>query len=287
MRRGALSSTSWSHYEGHFEGVRDIRIFYQAWTPPGKPKATLVLAHGIGEHGGRYGHVADYLARSGFALWACDLRGHGKSGGKRAHVVSFEDYHADMRQMICIAKEHNPTLKAFLIGLSLGGLIVLNYAEKHAGELAGVVASGPALAEKMKIPAAKAFLGKMLSGIMPTFTTGTGLNPKHLSRDADVVQKYVDDPLVHAVATARWFTEYRRAQNETMQGADKLTLSCLIMQGGADEIVDPSVTVDFYKRMASSDKTLKVYDGFYHEILNEPGKESVLGDISTWLSARI
>ncbi len=282
-----MSSASWSHYEGHFEGARDIRICYQSWTPPGKPKATLVLAHGIGEHTGRYGHVADYLARNGFPLLACDLRGHGKSGGKRAHVVSFDDYHSDIGQMIRIAKEHNPTLKTFLIGHSLGGLIALSYAEKHADELAGVVASAPALAEKMKIPAAKVFLAKTLSSIVPTFTTGTGLNPKHLSRDADVVQKYVDDPLVHAVATARWFTEYRRAQEETMQGADKLTLPCLIMQGGADEIIDLSMTASFYKKVASPDKTLKVYDGFYHEILNEPGKESVLGDIGGWLSARI
>lgn len=247
----------------------------------------LVVVHGIGEHSDRYAHVTDHMARTGFTVWAGDLRGHGKSGGKRGHVDSFDDYLADIAQLIRIAKDHYPGSKTFLMGRSLGGLIASNYAEKHANELDGLIASGPALAEKMKIPPAKAFLAKMLSSIVPTFTTTTGLDPNLLSHDRDVVRKYVEDPMVHKVATARWFTEYRRAQDETMRAADQLTLPCLMLQGGADGIVDASMTSAFFKRIASPDKTLKVYEGFYHEVLNETGKESVLGDIDSWLSARI
>lgn len=281
-----MSTTSGQHTEGSFEGARGTQIYYQTWTPPRKPKAILVITHGIGEHGGRYTDVADYFAKRSFAVWAYDLRGHGKSGGKRGHVDNFDDYLADLGHMIRVAKERDPTAKTFLIGHSLGPLIVAYYAEKHPGKLAGFVISGPAFGEKMKVSPVKAFIGKALSGIMPTFTTTTGLDPNLLSHDREIVRKYVEDPLVHKVATARWFTEYRRVQSETMQGADKLTLPCLILQGGADGIVDASLTTEFYKRVASSDKTLKVYDGFYHEILNEFGKETVLADIYGWLSAR-
>jgi len=284
---GTLSSTSGQHTEGSFEGARGTQIYYQTWTPPKKPKAILVITHGIGEHSGRYTHVADYFIKRSFTVWACDLRGHGKSGGKRGHIDSFDDYLADVGQMIRIAKDHYPGIKTFLMGHSLGGLIVSYYAEKRPGELNGLIASGPALREKMKVSPVKAFLGSTLSSIMPTFSTTTGLDPNLLSHDQEVVRKYVEDPLVHKVATARWFTEYRRAQDETMRSADKLTLPCLVIQGGADGIIDPAVASEFYKRIVSSDKTLKVYDGFYHESLNEIGKETVLADIDGWLAARI
>ncbi len=282
-----MSNTSLQHMEGGFEGARGTRIFYQSWMPPRKAKAVLVIAHGIGEHSGRYAHVADYFTKRNLAVWACDHRGHGKSDGKRGHVDNFDDYLADLGQMIRIAKDHSPGAKTFLLGHSLGGLIATFYAEKHPSDLDGLIASGPALREKMKISPVTVFMGRTFSRIMPTFTTGTGLNPNLLSHDKEVVKKYVEDPLVHKVATARWFTEYRRAQEETMRLADEFTLPCLIIQGGADGIIDPTVATELYKRIKGSDKTLKVYDNFYHESLNEIGKESVLADIDNWLSARI
>ena len=282
-----MSISGWQHNEGSFEGTWATQIYYQIWKPSGKPKGILIITHGIGEHSGRYAHVAEHLARFGFAVWAFDYRGHGKSDGKRGHVDSFEDYAADVGQTIRIAKEHYTGIKVFLMGHSLGGLVASYYTEKHPSELDGLIASAPALREKMKVSPVKTFLGRTLSSIVPTFTTTTGLDPNLLSHDQEVVQKYVEDPLVHKVATARWFTEYRRVQSETMQGADKITKPCLIIQSGADGIVDPSATNEFFKRIKSSDKTLKVYEGFYHESLNEIGKESVLGDIDTWLSARV
>jgi len=255
--------------------------------PPRKAKAVLVIAHGIGEHSGRYAQLADYFTKKNLAVWACDHRGHGKSEGKRGHVDNFDDYLADLGQMIRIAKDHYPGVRTFLLGLSLGALIAMFYAEKHPSGLDGLILSGPGFREKMKIPPAKAFIAKAFSRIMPTFTTGTGLDPNLLSHDKDVVKKYVEDPLVHKVATARWFTEYRRAQEETMRLANEFTLPCLIIQGGADGIIDPTVATELYKRIKGPDKTLKVYDGFYHESLNEIGKGIVLADVDTWLSARI
>jgi alpha-beta hydrolase superfamily lysophospholipase len=255
--------------------------------PPRKAKAVLVIAHGIGEHGSRYAQFANYFTKRDLAVWACDYRGHGKSDGKRGHVDNFDDYLADLGQMIRIAKVHSPGVKTFLLGLSLGGLIAMFYAEKHPGDLDGMILSGPALREKMKISPVKTFMANTLSRIMPTFSISTGLDPNLLSHDQEVVKKYMEDPLVHKVVTARWGTEYRRAQEETMRSADKLILPCLIIQGGADGIIDPTVATELYRRIKGSDKTLKIYDGFYHESLNEIGKESVLADIDNWLSARI
>jgi len=149
-----------------------------------------------------------------------------------------------------------------------------------------VIASAPLLRLKMQVPAWKVFLGKMLSSIAPTSSMKTGLDPKLLSHDDEIVQGYVNDPLVHGVASTRFFTELIRAVNETTQGANKLTLPCLIMLGSGDGIVDPSATEDFFKIVAAKDKTLKVYDGLYHEILNEAVKEDLLDEMTVWLSAR-
>jgi len=281
-----LPSKSWRHREGRFNGEHGTEIYYQSWTPVGKPKAILVLAHGIGEHSGRYAHVADYFARMDYAFWACDHRGHGKSGGKRGHVSSFDEYLADLHRLAQIARESTPALKTFLIGHSLGGPFAPRYAQKYRGELAGLILSGPAFRDKVASPA-KILLAKAISPIIPTFTAKTGLDPSLISRDREVVRKYVEDPMVHGVATARWYTEYRRAQDEAMRAASKLVLPTLILQGGADGIVDASATSEFFRKLASPDKTLRVYDGFYHEVLNEPGKESVLRDMDAWLTARI
>jgi len=250
------------------------------------PKALVVLAHGQGEHSGRYTRVAEYVTRNGYAFYAQDLRGHGRSAGKRGHVERFDDYLADLSHMIGIASEKNPTVKTFIYGHSLGGLVVLNYAEKHGNEIAGVIATGPLLGLKMKVSPLKTSLGKMLSSIVPTFTMGTGLDPSLLSHDQEVVRAYVSDPLVHGVATARFYTELLQTSWDTIRSAEKLRLPCLLMQAGADGIVDASVTTAFFKQAGSPDKTLKVYDGWYHEIHNEPGWESVLKDIDSWISAR-
>jgi alpha-beta hydrolase superfamily lysophospholipase len=226
------------------------------------------------------------MAQMSYPVWTCDFRGHGKSGGKRGHTDSFDDYLADLGQMIRIAKDHYPGIKTFLMGQSLGGLVVLDYAERHGTDLAGIVVTSPLLGLKMKVPSWKTFVGKTLSGIYPTFSLKTGLDANLLTHDREIVQRYVNDPLVHGIASVRFYTEFRRAQDETMRGASGLTLPCLIIQGGADGIVDPAVATEFYKRITSSDKTLKVYDEFYHESLNEIGKETVLADIYGWLSAR-
>jgi alpha-beta hydrolase superfamily lysophospholipase len=281
-----LTHPNSSFEEGRFEGERGIEIYYRSWKPAGKSKALVVLTHGQGDHSGRYLHVVKHLTDQGYSVWAADLRGHGKSGGGRGHVMNFDDYLADTGRVIGKAKEQNPDLKTFLHGHSLGGLIVLDYAEKNGNTISGVIATAPLLKLKMKVPSWKVALGKMLSSVSPTMSMKTGLDPKLLSHDQEVVRNYVSDPLVHDVASTRFYTELMRATSETTSGASRLTIPCLIMQGGDDGIVDPTATQDFFRDVASSDKTLKMYDGLYHEIHNEPQQGDVLREITVWLSSR-
>ena len=201
-------------------------------------------------------------------------------------MQSFNDYLADTRRVIEKAKEENPSVKAFLFGHSLGGLIVLDYAEKMGENISGVIASAPLLRLKMEVPPWKVSLGKMLSSLAPSMSMKTGLDPNLLSHDQQIVRDYINDPLVHGVATTRFYTELIRAVTETVSAGNKLTLPCLVMVGTGDGIVDSSATQGFFQTIASTDKTLKVYDGLYHEILNEPEKESLLTEMSGWVSKR-
>lgn len=269
-----------------FEGERGTEIYYRTWKPAGATKAVVVITHGQGDHGGRHLHTAEHLTRDGFAVSAADLRGHGKSGGRRGHVYNFDDYLADTRRVIERAGDESPGVKAFLLGHSLGGLIVLDYAEKMGGGISGVIATSPLLRLRMKVPPWKVALGRTLSSLTPTLSMKTGLDPNLLSHDQQVVRNYISDPLVHGVASTRFFTELVRAADETLRDGNRLTLPCLVMVGSGDGIVDPSTTQEFFGTIASSDKTLKVYDGLYHEVLNEPEKEILLSEISAWISAR-
>jgi len=247
----------------------------------------VVITHGQGDHSGRHLHSAEYLAGIGFEVCAADLRGHGKSGGRRGHVDNFDEYLADTRRVIERARGESPQVKTFLLGHSLGGLIALDYAEKMNGNISGVIATSPLLRLKMKVQPWKVALGRMLSSLTPTLSMKTGLDPNLLSHDQQVVRNYIDDPLVHGVASTRFYTELLRATDQTLRGGNKLTLPCLVMVGSGDGIVDPSATRDFFGTIASSDKTLKVYEGLYHEVLNEPEKDGILREISAWISARV
>jgi alpha-beta hydrolase superfamily lysophospholipase len=282
-----LTFTSSNYSESKFGGERGTEIYYRIWKPIGRIRAVVVVIHGQGDHGGRYLHVAEHLTRDGFAVWAADLRGHGRSGGRRGHVDNFDDYLADTRRIIEKAREDSPQIKVFLLGHSLGGLVVLDYAEKVGSNISGLIATAPLLRLKMEVPPWKIALGRMLSSLTPTLSMKTGLDPNLLSHDQQIVRNYVNDPLVHGVASTRFYTELLRAVDETLRGGDKLTLPCLVMVGSGDGIVDPSTTEEFFKTIASSDKTLKVYDGLYHEVLNEPEKDSLLREISAWVSAKI
>ncbi len=275
------------HNEGLVQTADGVSLYRQAWLPDGEMKAVVAFAHGQAEHSGRYDHVGRALAGSGYGLVMADLRGHGRSPGIRGHVMRWQEYLYDYDAIIAAARQAAPDVPLFIGGHSMGGLIALSKAISDPPACRGVLASGPGLRLAFDPPAWKVAAGRLLSSILPSLTLSTGLDANGLSHDRAIVDAYINDPLVHSRVSTRGYTEIMAAQIATLAGAEKLTLPLLILHGDADLIVHPEGGREFYQRAGSTDKTLKVYAGLYHEILNEYEKEAVLGDILTWMDAHL
>jgi len=272
------------HEDGQFQGGGGLSIYWQAWLP--EPAHTvLLLAHGLGEHSGRYAHVAKYFSDRGYAVFALDHRGHGQSAGKLGHVDRFTDYLADLDVLRHRAADRFPGKKIFLLGHSLGGLIAARFALAHPTELSGLITSSAAYKVVINANPVKLALGRFFSKYVPTLTMGNELDPNGVSRDPAVVKAYIEDPLVHDRVSARWFTEFVAAVAEAQAQAPSLKMPVLIMQSGADTLVAPEGAKEFFDRVGSPDKTLKLWPGFFHEMFNEPEQAQVLDFTSGWLDA--
>jgi len=270
------------HDAGTFSGYGGLELYYQRWRPEGEAKAVLSIVHGFGEHSGRYGNVVDWFAPQGYAIYAFDLRGHGRSPGPRGYVNEWAEFREDVKAFLTFVREQEPAHPLFLLGHSMGGLIVLEYVLHHPEELAGVIASGPLLAQAGISP----FLitmSKVLSGILPRLTINTGLDATTISRDPAVVEAYVNDPLVHSLGTPRLSTELAQAVEWTQARAAEMRVPCLIVHGSDDQLVSPEGSRIFYENVALSDKERQVYEGYYHEVFNDLGKEQVLAAVETWV----
>ena len=273
--------------EGFFPGAGGLKIYWQGFISPaaGPSGPPLVLvAHGLGEHGGRYRNVIDRLLPLGHPVFLLDHRGHGRSGGKRGHINSFSEYLDDLRTFRRLALEETGRERVILLGHSLGGLIALCFALENPGLLAAVVASSPALRVNAPVPAVKAALGKVLSRLLPSLTMDNGLDPEHLSHDPRVVREYVDDPLVHKKVSARWFTEFTARMEWARAEAPRLRLPLLLLHAGDDRLTDPAGSEQFFQRAGSARKNLIRYPGLYHAIFNEVGKEQVFQDLEKWIA---
>jgi len=278
-----------SETKGNFISGNGVSIFYRN-RPATSERARLILSHGLGEHSGRYSHVIDRMADMGISVWALDHQGHGQSGGNRGHIERFEVYLDDLKQVIDMAKKDMPDgMKCLLLGHSMGGLIVLRFAEIYNGFIDGVIASSPGLAPAMKIPVVKGGAAKLLSKIWPSLTFDNELDTSQLSHDLAVVQGYIDDPLVNRRISARWFTEFLSAMEATNTAAEKIQIPTLMQVAGSDRIVDPGASKTFFNSLTTKDKALFLYDDLYHEIYNEVNtdREKVLNDLSQWVEHRI
>lgn len=264
-----------------------LALFCRAWQPTDTPIATLVIVHGLGEHSERYNHVASHFVNKNYAVFALDLRGHGRSEGQRGHINSIQDYLNDVKALITYAKNQTPDIPLFLLGHSMGGVTVLAYSLKYPADINAVLASGPGLMPKVHVPAWKAILGKIMSRLYPTLSLANGISPDTVSRDKAVVEAYIADPLVHDQVSARWYTEIIAAGQHVLNHANTLTIPALILQGSDDLLVDPVGAKQFFDGITLSDKHHIEYPKLYHEILNEPEQQTVLADIETWLTPRI
>lgn len=272
------------HVEDHLIGAGGARVYWQAWLPESAPKAVIVIAHGGGEHSARYVHVAAHLNAAGYAVYAPDHRGHGRTG-QDANIERLALVVEDLDALVTLAGGRHPGAKVFLLGHSMGGAIAIAYALRHQDRLAGLLLSGPVAALEAASPAAR-----LASRILSVIAPGLGVyavDPSHVSRDAEVVRAYESDPLVHhGRLPARTVGELTAAVTAFPEQVPRITVPLLVMHGTADAIVPTAASTMVHERAGSADKTLELYDGLYHEILNEPEQDRVLADVTSWLDAR-
>jgi len=271
--------------ESSFKGVGGLNIFTRSWRPEGKARGVVVMVHGFNSHSGYYSWVAEQFVANGLAAYALDLRGRGKSEGERYYVEKFEDFVNDVHTFVRIAKSEQPNLPAFLLGHSAGGVVSCVYVLEHQKELSGFICED--FAHEVPAPDFALAVFKGLSHIAP-HAHSFSLKNEDFSRDPKLVEAMNNDPLIaHESQPVETMAEMVRADERLKKEFPLITLPILIMHGSADKVTKPSGSRRFYEMASSTDKTLKIYDGHYHDLLNDIGKEEVLADILNWLKARI
>lgn len=268
-----------------FTGAGGVSIFATSWLPDGVPRDHLVLAHGYAEHLGRYRAVAEFFTAAGYAVHALDHRGHGKSGGVRAVIDSFANADADIDQLVDRVRAESGLNQIKLIGHSMGGSLALNYALNHPEKLSSLVLSGPAIGGGL--PKVQALLLGIISKIAPALGM-IQLDADAVSRDPQIVADYKADPLVFlGKVPARTAREMMHAITTYPPRVGAMQMPCLLMHGGADSLVRAEDAQPVFAAIASRDKTVRIFDGLYHEIFNEPERLEVLGIVKAWLDARL
>jgi alpha-beta hydrolase superfamily lysophospholipase len=272
--------------EFKFKTFDELQLFGQSWQPEGRSRAVVCLVHGLGEHSGRYVHVTDSLTQAGYILISFDLRGHGKSEGPRGHTPSYEALMNDISSLLEVANQQFPQLSFFLYGHSLGGNLVLNYILRRQPQFKGVIVTAPWLRLAFEPPAFKIILGKITNQLFPAFSQKNGLDTKVLSHDAEVVHVYENDPLIHDHISARMFIGIYQSAQWVLEHASEFSLPLLLMHGGDDKIISVEASREFADKI-NENCTFKIWDGFYHEIHNEPGKEKVFKFMVDWLDKQV
>jgi alpha-beta hydrolase superfamily lysophospholipase len=271
--------------EERYDGKGGLRIAYRTWMPAGAPKAILVIVPGFNSHSAFYKWPAEQFAADGFAVYAVDLRGRGVSDGERFYVDDIEDYVSDVDGVVQIAKAANPGLKLYMLGHSAGGVTAVLYALDHQSELAGLVCESFAYQTPAPDFAIAALKG--LSHLAPHARV-LHLDNKVFSRDAEVVKAMDADPLIaHETQPTKTIAALARADDRLGREFGKITLPVFILHGTEDKATKPSGSQKFFDNAGSSDKTLKLYEGYYHDMLNDLDKQRVYDDIEAWLDARV
>jgi acylglycerol lipase len=271
--------------EGTFKGVGGIAIFTRSWRPSGKPRGVVIISHGFNSHSGQYFWVAEQFLAAGLAVYALDHRGRGKSGGERFYVEKFADYVNDLATFIQFAKSQEPGLPVFLLGHSAGGVVSCQYAAQHQAELAGLICESFAF----QVPAPDVVLAvlKGLSHLAPHAHV-LKLKNEDFSRDPKVVETMNNDPLIAGESQpAETVAEMVRADEQLRNEFPLITLPLLILHGTQDKATKPSGSQLFYDRAGSSDKTLKLYYGAFHDLLNDIDKEKVMADVMSWINSHL
>ncbi len=312
--------------QGTFNGSNDLQLFYQSWYPQpaavantrldtGKNpeadnpeedasplrsarssvKGVLALVHGLGEHSGRYCAVVKGLTAAGYAIYAFDNQGHGRSEGQRGHINSWQDYRDNIQAFLQLVRQQEPDAPLFLMGHSLGGLIVLDYVLRSAQlpqfqalNLLGIVVSAPAIQPPGGTAhSARVILARLLSGLFPRLSLKMKLSSSGLSRKQEMDREIADDPLIHPYATLRWGSETLNTIKWVRAHIDQLCLPILLTHGDADPIIAPEGSREIFQQIQIPDKTLTLYPGSYHEPHNDLDADIVVADLVNWLNGYV
>lgn len=275
-----------SHQETEFQGVTEM-LYLQAWQVEA-PRAALLIVHGLNDHSSRYQHIAQYLNTKNITVFGYDQIGHGKATGLRAYIHNFDDLVHDLESVIRAVKEEIGNLPLFVMGHSMGGAVVTKFVlTKPTDAIKGILLSSAALKTNDDMSPIMQKLSGFLSNIIPKAAV-VPLEAKHISRDENEVQKYINDPLMPKVnIRVRTGSEIIKATKFIQENMHKITIPMLISHGTADKLTDPKGSQWLYDRAKSEDKTLQLHEGFYHETFNDLGKEKVLQNVADWLEKRI
>ena len=264
-----------------------FNLFCKTWLPAPPPRSVVVLVHGLAEHVMRYAHVAQHLNTHGHAVFGLDLRGHGQSDGKRIYVNRFSAYVDDLALFFAEVASRYPERPIFILAHSMGTTVALNFLLDHAPSVSGLIVTGTALVAGDDISPLLISLSGLVGAIFPKLPT-VALNSNSISRDPAVVEAYHKDPLVYnGRIPARTGAALNHAFGYIRSRLRSLTLPILIMHGSEDQLTNPQGSRLLYAGIASKDKTLKIWRGLYHEVLNEPEKDEVLATITTWINERL
>jgi alpha-beta hydrolase superfamily lysophospholipase len=270
--------------EDRFEGTGGVTIFTRSWRPKEPARTAVVIVHGFNAHSGHYSWVAERLVSAGIAAHALDLRGRGRSDGERFYVQKFQDYVDDLAKLIGIVKVREPGAPIVLLGHSAGGVVSCMYALDHQAALAGLVCES--FAHEVPAPSFVLAVLRGLSHVAPHAHV-LKLKNEDFSRDAAWVEMLNNDPLIaHEVQPTQTVAEMVRADERLKRELSRIELPVLILHGTADKVTKPAGSKRFHEMASSRDKTLKLYEGHYHDLLNDLGKETVMADILGWIDAR-
>ncbi len=275
------------HLETTFRGSDGLELFRQQWRPEaGGARALLVNVHGIGDHSGLYPALPDYFVPRGWAVHSFDLRGNGRSPGPRGHIRRWSELRGDLDCFLATVRRDDADRPLFLLGNSLGGLVVLDYALHHAAGLSGVIAVAPPLG-RFGTPGWLLSVGRALSWVWPAFTLETRLDLSGLSRDATVREAIVSDPLFHRKGSARLAAEVVTTAKAVRRNAGAFSVPLLLIHGGADRMVFPDGTRTFFTEAGPADKQYLEYPGAYHALFADLDRDKVLGDLEAWMEHRL
>ena len=261
-------------------------LMYYSWLPNKKIKVAIGIIHGLGEHSSRYDDFAEYFCKKGYGVYSIDLRGHGKSEGKRGHVNNFKKLIDDSEEMFINIRKKNLNVPMVMFGHSLGGCIALNYlCENQSKEIDLAIISSPWLKTVLELPKFIIYIQKILVVLFPSFTLNNRLDPYHLSKNTNKVKKYIKDPLVHNRISLKMFSEVNKAIDKIENESEKINIPVLLLHGKKDNIISFKGTKKISKKINNS--KLILYEGLYHEPHNDLEKNEILDNYTSFIKNNI